>query len=112
MSPGVAVEETLSDTVAGHADVSPCVRGFCEREGISHELDTALALLRRHFPSVRPELDLRRDPESDEQRVSIHIRFSGTREDFSMRYRRYTQEWVALTRWPARDRFPLSYGII
>jgi hypothetical protein len=112
MSPGVAVEKSPTQTATGHADVPPHVRSFCDREGISRELDIALALLWRCFPSVRAEVDLTRDPESDEERVSIHIRFAGTREDFSMRYRRYTREWIARTSWPARDRFPLSYGII
>ena len=111
MSLAVGVEQAAPEIPALHAAVTSRAQEFCEREGLTDELTVGLALVRRHFPSVRPEVDVRRDPETDEQSVGIHVRFRGSRADFAARYRQYVRDWVAATHGPGTDRFPLSYSI-
>ena len=97
-------------SAAAAAEVPSDVREFCEREGCTEELQTALEMGPRYFGPEPPEFSIVRDPDAaDDEWVSIHIPVPQWSEDLWQHYRRFEWEWVGATRWPQRHKVRLSY---
>ena len=108
----VQVAELPGSPCATQAEVTPAALEFCRREGIGQELETALALAERHFACSASQVDLARDPDSDEEWLAARVLFHGSPDEFRARRRQFARDWIARTHPAARYKVRLSYGII
>jgi hypothetical protein len=92
------------------------VRSFCANQGLSEHLQTAIALVERHFPPVQTwRFSLEREPENGEECAVVHagLRDDIREEDGLLRcYDAFLSDWVKAAPWPQRDKIRLSYYLI
>jgi hypothetical protein len=100
-----------------NTEVPADVRTFCANEGLCEHLQTAIALVERHFPPVQTwRFSLEREPENGEECAVIH---AGVRDDVRddvrdvdgllSSYDAFLSYWVKAAPWPQRDKIRLSY---
>jgi hypothetical protein len=85
---------------------------FCQRHSILAGVETALGLIKKHFPSIQ-ELTLRLsdDPETREQRLIFRVIAQCQIVEAVAGYEGFLDEWISVSDWQTRKRMGLSYNI-
>src|SRR5262245_12326648 len=95
------------------SDVPADVRAFCANQGVWEHLQTAIALVERHFPPVQTwRFSLEREPENGEECAVIHAEVRDDVRDVDSLlscYDAFLSRWVKDVPWPQRDKIRLSY---
>ena len=76
------------------ASTPEAVREFCQAHGLGPAIDTSLELVRATFRSDEVSLSRERDPELDEEWVTIAVTARGSQEEVLDAHTRYVRAWI------------------
>lgn len=86
---------------------------FCIRERICPYVTLASDLLNQCFSNIQGIVsEILQDPDTEDQRLVIHVEVKGEIEAVLDMYDKYTEEWVSRSPWPERAKISLSYLMI
>ncbi len=97
--------------VSGHG-LSAEAEAAASRLEIKEHVPIALELVGKAFSGVKSlQFVPGKDPETDEEWLSLEITVEGDIDSVLEGYDAYTEEWVARVPWPYGNRIRLSYNI-
>jgi len=78
--------------------------------GLIEMLPLAIVRANSHMQPLRPlQVEIVRDPESEEEWLTFNVEVAGDDEDVLARYGSYVSDWVRLAQWPEVNKIRLSY---
>lgn len=110
MSSATATLET--DWLVESSDQPEEVLDYCRSHDVLFEARETLLLAHRYFPTgSTTELQIERDPESDESWLLMVATVFGTVELAMAAYLQFVERWVEVTPTAARDRIRIAFHI-
>jgi len=98
--------------LAKHAADPAAVFSFCSRRAILAQVQTAVELVIKHFPSLeRLEIRLERDPETEGESLVLDLGVRDEVDSFLENYNRCKEAWVAAIPGPALSWICLVYSL-
>jgi len=81
-------------------------------DDIKEHLLKAVSLVNKHFSDMQTmDVHWEQDPEVGEKWIVIKVTIEDEVDQVLDRYDQYTEEWIASTSWPERERIRFSYNI-
>jgi hypothetical protein len=109
-----ATNRTLSEPVGAGAQaeikLSQEAEGFCETNGLEKQLQMAIDLAKKCFPSLgRLSADVEHDPDSDDKWITLVVTLTGIADEILSACNNYSSEWVACV--PSSQRYMIRVSL-
>jgi len=92
--------------------ISPDVTRFCLQNNFGNDLSNAISLANSSFTGISGlTAELENDPETDEERIILHLNVSADFEDVVKSRKAFTRMWIDSVLPAVREKIVLLYHI-